>query len=140
LIFLPNGAEAKISIREKTIKNEVVDAVIPIIEDDDHHDSAAKINKEITSDMLILPEEDDGAYLQDISRIKDRRKYMLSYVLNYQVRFNKNGFLCLTIGEYTYTGGAHGYYAISPQTIDMETGQMFKLDDLFKNPDKARKK
>lgn len=51
---------------------------------------------------------------------------------NYQVKYNQNNVLSLIFLDYQYAGGAHGSTVESSYTINLKTGKMYSLKDLFK--------
>lgn len=52
---------------------------------------------------------------------------------DYRVKYNQNGLLSLTFDDYQYTGGAHGMTVRTAHTINLQTGEEYKLKDLFNN-------
>lgn len=50
----------------------------------------------------------------------------------YEIKLNKNCLLSILFGMYTYyTNAAHGLTAYSSLNMDLNTGQIYKLNDLF---------
>lgn len=50
----------------------------------------------------------------------------------YEIKTNERGVLSLSLGVYTYSGGAHGLTIIKSLTFDILTGKSYQLADLFK--------
>ena len=57
-------------------------------------------------------------------------KYNVS--TTYTVKRNKNGILSVVFLDSEYTGGAHGMYDMNAYTIQIATGKVYSLGDLFK--------
>lgn len=50
----------------------------------------------------------------------------------YELKTNERGILSLAIIIYSFAGGAHGITVTKSLTIDVQTGQVYQLADLFK--------
>lgn len=62
-----------------------------------------------------------------------------SFNADYTVHFNSEKILSITQLNYSYTGGAHGMNIMHGTTVNLLTGKVYKLPDLFL-PDKEYKK
>lgn len=51
---------------------------------------------------------------------------------SYEIKTNERNVFSLILINYAYFGGAHGYTIIQPLTLDMTTGNVISLKDLFK--------
>ncbi len=51
---------------------------------------------------------------------------------DYSLKYNQNGLLSVVFMDYQYTGGAHGLTVQSSRTLDLKTGEEYKLKDLVK--------
>ncbi|WMJ79850.1 DUF3298 and DUF4163 domain-containing protein [Clostridium sp. MB40-C1] len=51
--------------------------------------------------------------------------------IDYKVSYNRNNFLSLYIDYYEYTGGAHGSTTRKCYNIDLKTGKLLNLKDIF---------
>ncbi|MDD4570734.1 MAG: DUF3298 and DUF4163 domain-containing protein [Tepidanaerobacteraceae bacterium] len=50
----------------------------------------------------------------------------------YHVRTNEKGILSISIEMYWFAGGAHGMTVLKSVTFDVNTGRIYRLEDLFK--------
>ena len=50
---------------------------------------------------------------------------------DYSLNYNQNGLLSVVFKDYQYTGGAHGSTVQSSYTFNLNTGEEYKLKDLF---------
>lgn len=50
----------------------------------------------------------------------------------YELKTNERGVLSLSIIIYSFAGGAHGITVTKSLTMDIQTGQLYQLQDLFK--------
>ncbi len=50
----------------------------------------------------------------------------------YHIRTNENGFLSISIEMYWFAGGAHGMTVLKSVTFNLGTGNIYRLEDLFK--------
>ena len=51
---------------------------------------------------------------------------------SYELKTNERGILSISIIIYSFSGGAHGITVTKSLTIDVQTGQVYQLKDLFK--------
>ncbi|MCG3087724.1 DUF3298 and DUF4163 domain-containing protein [Sporosarcina cyprini] len=51
----------------------------------------------------------------------------------FEVKTNERGILSLNLIVYSYTGGAHGITIVKSLTFATKTGELYKLQDLFKS-------
>jgi hypothetical protein len=65
---------------------------------------------------------------------------MLNYELikSGEIIFNKKRILLIACQTYSYRGGLHGIHNIEYLHFDLNTGQLFKLDDLFGKNEKQK--
>ncbi|MBU5483581.1 DUF4163 domain-containing protein [Clostridium sp. MSJ-11] len=123
----------KISTKELKESNDLinVDIKIPVISLLNNKDIETKLNKEIEKEILDLKEDIKKSALKSKEEGTLMNPYGLS--VNYEVHYNKNNLLSLTISYYSYTGGAHGMSSKKTFNIDTKTGINASLKDLF-NP------
>lgn len=69
---------------------------------------------------------------QNMGYMPESAKKNLHFWGTYAVKLNKNGLLSITVGEYTYTGGAHGNALLYAYTFNTEDGGQYNLQDIFK--------
>ncbi|WP_315116953.1 PdaC/SigV domain-containing protein [uncultured Clostridium sp.] len=123
----------KISTKELKESNTLmnVNIKIPVISLSKHKDIEAKLNKEIEKDILDFKENIKKSALESKKEKTLMNPYEVS--VNYEVHYNKNNLLSLTISYYSHTGGAHGMTNKKTFNIDTKTGTNASLKDLF-NP------
>lgn len=51
---------------------------------------------------------------------------------DYRVEYNQKGIISIAFLDYIYSGGAHGLTVQSSYTIDLKTGTVYELKDVFK--------
>lgn len=54
---------------------------------------------------------------------------------DYRVEYNQKGIISIVFLDYIYSGGAHGLTVQSSYTIDLKTGTVYELKDVFKAED-----
>lgn len=137
-VKLESVAENKITI--KTVKeaseNEEIKITLQYPQIDGLHDKA--IQENINSVFKKAAEDARNEGLQNADEMK---KVMASgysgspnkceSYFDYRLKYNQNGLLSLVFMDYQYTGGAHGMTVQSSYTIDLETGKVYNLKDLF---------
>lgn len=52
---------------------------------------------------------------------------------DYRLKYNQNGLLSVVCMDYQYAGGAHGLTVQSSHTLNLKTGEEYKLKDLFES-------
>lgn len=52
--------------------------------------------------------------------------------LDYKIKYNQNGLLCVVFTNYQYYGGAHGSTLQTAYTFNLKDGTQYKLGDMFK--------
>ncbi len=76
------------------------------------------------------------AYREEGLKLKSEMEEM-SYILNYEltksskILYNKNNILIIEIESYVYAGGAHGLENMQYLHFDMNTGELFGLEQIF---------
>jgi hypothetical protein len=61
----------------------------------------------------------------------DIHRYPWSFETGFEVHYNSNDFLSLTLDHYQFTGGAHGNYFSVGYNINLRDGKNLKLSDLI---------
>ena len=59
--------------------------------------------------------------------------FSYSFETGFNVEYNSNKFLSISLDHYQYTGGAHGNFYSSGYNIDMKTGKVLPLSDIINN-------
>lgn len=138
-------AEAKpcqspVKVETKEVKTDsqafVSDLKIPVI--------SGMANKKIQSGINKIFEEDAINFRNKLE--KDAKEALEEYKKHgigvfhkyeaytaYQVRYNKNCLLSITVMYYQYTGGAHGMEVQRGYNFDLKTGKQLQLSDLFED-------
>lgn len=89
------------------------------------------VNKKIESDIMNFYNQsfkEAGNYFDDFPETENK------FVANsdFEVKKNTNNIISMLIKYYKYSGGAHGYYEYVPYNIDLISGKVFILKDMFK--------
>jgi hypothetical protein len=72
--------------------------------------------------------------IQDTSEfIGETHSYPWSFETGFEVQYNSDKFLSITLDHYQYTGGAHGNYYSVGYNINMYDGKILKLTDVINN-------
>ncbi|OPA76307.1 hypothetical protein BVG16_19135 [Paenibacillus selenitireducens] len=79
--------------------------------------------KEAKSYVANAKEASKGAY-NDVG-------FQYEYTSNYDIKYNTNHVISVILWSNEYTGGAHGMPGQWSYTINLETGKVYKLDDLL---------
>lgn len=122
---------APVLITHKEIQNERVTAFIPQISGLADQTIEESLNHVIRKDV----EHDISKFLHNwdtvLANSPEYVKKDMHFWATYLVKLNKNGLLSLTISEYMYTGGAHGNTVVYAYTMNVATGQVYNLHDVF---------
>lgn len=93
-------------------------------------------NNKFLNELNILMEKEALNIKEEIHQMakKDFNKNNLKYELNieYKIHTLNPTFISLTMENYQYTGGAHGFSNKTPYNFDLTTGKEMSLQDLFK--------
>ncbi|WZL71832.1 DUF4163 domain-containing protein [Clostridiaceae bacterium 35-E11] len=111
-----------------------VDVNIPIISGLEDEKVQNKINQMFEIDILSFKEELSEAAKAAWEEAKKYDYEMRPYAtsITFEEKKNEKDILSLYVVYYTYTGGAHGGHDDITYNIDLETGKLLKLKDLFK--------
>lgn len=107
------------------------DFQFPVIEGLKDSKVQEKINdifkKHVEDFKLVIStfEKDAREWSYDTSRPK------YAAAVNYDIKYNKNNLLSVVFTDYTYMGGAHGMYDNVAYTVDLVTGEVYNLEDVF---------
>lgn len=118
-------------IREKG-KYLDIDVTIPIINGLSNKKQEEIINNKInkwTMDWIDDVRKIADEYYKDLNA----KVTPFQLVAKYLVKNNDNKILSLYIEYYQFTGGAHGITTRIPYNIDIKTGNLLSLNDLFKS-------
>ena len=116
-----NTTKLPVIVRTGSIKKPRLDVNYPIVDGMENKAVQKRINKIIqrTVDKLV---RDQGFFENPQTDI----------TASYEIKNNQRGILSLSIINYAFAGGAHGMTIIKSLTIDVETGKVYELKDLFK--------
>lgn len=113
--------ELPVNIKNEFLLKNKINIIYPQVFGFRNHLAEQKINKKILNnvDYLILKQ---GYYENNINEM----------IGKYELKTNQRGILSLTLINYAFTGGAHGMTYLSGLSFDVDTGENYKLKDLFK--------
>lgn len=96
-----------------------------------------KTNSKIGDDITSKIDSDTEKWVNDVREIAEsdyNSNNMIYEAMGiYDLHYNKNCFLSITMTNYQFTGGAHGMTFKVPYNFDLKTGKALKLSDLFKD-------
>ena len=110
----------KAIIKSKQIKKERLDVTYPVVEglpDKDIQDYINSVLLGITNALIVR----QGYYENPRTEITGR----------YHVRTNDKCVLSISIENYAFSGGAHGFTILKSVTFDIKTGKIYSLEDFF---------
>ena len=110
-----------VTIKTGYIKKERLNVEYPIVEELANKEAQEYINAVIYN---IVNTEIVNTGYYDSPRTEVTGKY--------KIRTNENGILSISIEIYWFAGGAHGMTVLRSVTFDVNTGRIYRLEDLFK--------
>lgn len=129
----------EVSLKEET-EDYIFDVTYPVVsgfEDDKLQTSLNRNIEGLTSDMTVeiatMAKEDKAAFEKDGF---DFNQYY--YDSGYSIVRNTSDIFSLRIDTHIYTGGAHGMHELVCFNLDLDSSKELILDDLFKDPEKAK--
>lgn len=90
----------------------------------------------------MFKEAADEARLEGLKNAEERERISASgysspnkyeTYFDYSLKYNQKGLLSVVLMDYQYTGGAHGSMVQSSYTFNLNTGEEYRLKDLFKD-------
>ncbi|MGE5422614.1 MAG: DUF3298 and DUF4163 domain-containing protein [Ignavibacteriales bacterium] len=125
-----------VNTQSKTQKlpNFTINLKIPVIDGMSNTAQQKEINQIISQDQIkrIKPMKEELANYVQFAKENDYPVNPFDLVSDYKVSYNKNDLLSVTATIYQYTGGAHGTTEQVSYNVDLQTGQLLTLKDLFK--------
>jgi len=115
-----DGIPLPVNIRTLRLVRPRIDIYYPIVYDLVDSTVQQKINSQIFNLVEMLINE-QGNYEDQETQITG----------SYELKTNERGILSFSIIIYTYSGGAHGLTIIKSLTMDIQTGKVYELMDLF---------
>lgn len=114
------GKEVRARIVENKIENQCTDVIYPQVEDLKNKEVQNKINDLIKMQVMeLIPDEGCDVYETIMGR--------------YNIGVNKNGILSIKIEVYTFPKhAANGSTVARSITLDLKSGRVYQLHDLFK--------
>ncbi len=120
---------------QEKLTNFNVDLKIPVIKGVNNLTAQKILNSQITDKQIKL-KNDMKLELADYVKYAKESGYPVNdfdLSSDYMVSYNKNDILSITATIYNYTGGAHGMTEQISYNIDLKTGNLITLQDLFKS-------
>ncbi|NLP28161.1 MAG: DUF3298 and DUF4163 domain-containing protein [Clostridia bacterium] len=127
----------KISLNEKVIKEDTeaitIDIRYPIISGHPDRTIEAKLNSSFEEKVIGLKDMMQKGAVEALQYSKENdvefQKYMAQS--SFKERYNKNGFLSLTISTFEFMGGSEGIRATTAYNIDIGSGKVYQLHEIF---------
>jgi hypothetical protein len=126
LWLLPNASDKKLN-----------QTLLPIILNGMAGQSIAQVakNPQQAFDSLSVAFLSNYNDFSDGATLDDAKEWPSSYAyennISTEIIYNHNQLLTLGFWFYEYSGGAHGYYSTTLQTIDLPSGKIWSLNDIF---------
>ncbi|HHV19309.1 MAG TPA: DUF3298 and DUF4163 domain-containing protein [Thermoanaerobacterales bacterium] len=108
-------------IKTHRIKKERLDVEYPVVErlaDKNVEQYINSVIMGIVNNLIV----NTGYYENPMTDVTGR----------YHIRTNEKGILSISIEMYWFAGGAHGMTVLKSVTFDVNTGRIYRLEDLFK--------
>ncbi|ENK1243406.1 DUF3298 and DUF4163 domain-containing protein [Clostridium sporogenes] len=110
-------------LKEENLQPKNFRITYPFVQDIGNENISKFVNESIVNEVSNLFKE------QVLTPGKGNIQEAIGF---YEVKLNKNCLLSILFGMYTYyEGAAHGFTAYSSLNIDLNTGQVLQLNDLF---------
>ncbi len=122
------NVDSQTIVKNSPYINSIINIPIIILQ---NKDIERKINQRITKDIMVFyntAQKQAKEYHKDIPDVDNK------FIANaeFQIVKNTDGILSILIKYYKYSGGAHGYYENIAYNIDVENGNVLKLEEIFK--------
>lgn len=115
-----NITKLPVSVRTVHLKSQRLDLYYPIISGLQDKGIQQTINQEILQTVYDLLQE-QGYFENPLTTV----------TASYEIKTNQRGILSLTFINYAFSGGAHGLTLLRSLTYNVETGTLYRLEDLF---------
>lgn len=130
---------ANVDTQTITKNNKYINSVIniPIIMTS-NKDIDYSINEKIRNDIMQfydVSQKEAESYFQGMP--DEQNKFVAN--VDFEVKKNSDDMLSIMVKYYKYSGGAHGYYEDITYNIDIKSGKILVLNDLFKEKSNYKK-
>lgn len=129
--------KSSIQILNKTDKSEnnnvIIDISYPQITGHENKEVEDKINMVLFNHYKDIKEsnlKNMNNTLEEMNNEIDHKSFGITE--KYEMKSVNDDILSIVFMDYTYTGGAHGMTYQSSYTIDLKSGKVYELKDLFK--------
>jgi inhibitor of cysteine peptidase len=120
-----------ISTETKTLKTFIQYPVITGLTDENVQREINDVFKALAVSAVAEGKKNETELAPYVLRYPDMPGQCETY-FDYRVKYNQKGYLSLVFQNYQYALGAHGSTVQTGYTINLETGQILALGDLFK--------
>ncbi|HWR38293.1 MAG TPA: DUF3298 and DUF4163 domain-containing protein [Patescibacteria group bacterium] len=129
---------APVRVSQQVIQDERFTVWLPQLEGLADPVVQDRLNEKISQDMKQEETAFQRAWeqMQQTPQIPDSIKKSAHFWGTYAVKLNKDGLLSLTVSQYYIAGGAHGSTMTRSYTMEVVTGKLLALQDIFR-PDAA---
>ena len=134
IFFFFSTVEAAMAVAPMRIAQGVwVQATLPQLQNGLPPQSLIELNELFRNRVLTVYRHFEQAALETRAdpRLPEHMKEALTFHADYEVFRNDSRFVSLGQTIYQYTGGAHGMSFISAATIQLPSGRLCRLSDLF---------
>lgn len=119
------------SFETDILKVTVQYPVVEGLEDQSIQDQINNTFKQL-ADLAIQEGEKNAKELASYTKDFPEMPRHCETYFNYQIKYNQNGLLSLIFLNYQFAGGAHGGTIQTAFTFDLKSGELFKLQEFFK--------
>lgn len=130
------NSSINITSKDVNTKDELteIDLKIPVVSGLKDLNLQKKINSMFEKDAISFKNEIEEMAKEYFEECKKYDISMPNYsaVVNYKILSKDNNLLSMYIDYYRYTGGAHGSTTRKSYNIDLNTGKVLDLKDIFK--------
>ena len=121
-----------ISTREKTSESNTFKLTLqyPEITGLQDTDVQNKLNS-LFAELAAESEKAGRELEKNLGQDELTRNIKTETYFNYQIKCDRDSLLSIVFSDYQYGGGAHGNTVQSSYTFDLDTGNVYKLSDLF---------
>lgn len=138
-----NKSIIKVETKEIKVKNEEleIDFKIPVITGLSDSKVQDNINYTLEKSTIDFKNEMEKGAKEFIKEAKKEGWEIRPFTASsdYEVSYNKNGLISISVTSYQYTGGAHGLASKRNYTLEIELGKELSLKDLFKDDSNYKK-
>lgn len=132
------GSDKQIEVEAKIISDSSIQLEtnirIPLFSGVNRDKLLNELNILIEREALNIKKQTEKIAKEELSTYEDEGKKFLKYelMIDHKVHTINPSFVSMTVTNYQYTGGAHGFTIKTPYNFNLVTGKEITFEDLFK--------